>query len=267
MEANYNYNCAVIVSSCDAYEDAWMPFFTLFFRYWPDCPFPVYLITETKTYSGPRVVTLNYPDQSWATRTKKTLDRVKETYIIWLLEDLFFEAKTDTNYIVELISYAKTHHAATIRLEPNPPPDENYLNNLNLGLVSKKAEYRTSLISGIWNKDIFSSLIKPGESPWQMEVEGTNRSRSLDFQFFCVKSRALHWLNVGAIRSGKWTHEAVELCKREGITLNTRRLGIHRKRQFQMWGNKFRKGKFAHVVRQIPVAGWILSKLFYRVIK
>lgn len=267
METNYNYDCAVVVSSCDAYEDAWAPFFTLFFKYWPDCPFPIYLITETKTYLDFRVVTLSYPDKSWATRTKNALEQIRESYVVWILEDLFLEAKTDNNYILRLLDYARTNNVATIKLCSPPPPEEDFDNNLNLGRISLVASYRTALIAGIWDKKIFSSLIKLGENPWQMEIDGTERSRLLDVPFLSVKSTVIHFLKSGALRSGKWTHEAIRLCKHEGIRLNTRRLGIHRKRQFAMWGNKFRKGKLARLVRRIPVVGWMLSNLFYRVIK
>ena len=43
-----NSQYAVVVSSCDAYSDAWKPFFKLFFKYWSDCPFPIYLVTNTR---------------------------------------------------------------------------------------------------------------------------------------------------------------------------------------------------------------------------
>lgn len=41
-------NCAILLSTCDKYEDAWLPFFTLFKTYWKECTFPIYLNTETK---------------------------------------------------------------------------------------------------------------------------------------------------------------------------------------------------------------------------
>lgn len=41
---------AVVVASCDAYADLWEPFFRLFRRYWPDCPYPVYLGSNFRTY-------------------------------------------------------------------------------------------------------------------------------------------------------------------------------------------------------------------------
>jgi len=36
----------VLIASCDAYSDAWAPFFALMKKYWPDCPYPIYLISN-----------------------------------------------------------------------------------------------------------------------------------------------------------------------------------------------------------------------------
>jgi len=43
-----NGKIAVLVVSCDKYADLWPPFFQLFLRFWPECPFSVYLISNQK---------------------------------------------------------------------------------------------------------------------------------------------------------------------------------------------------------------------------
>ena len=37
---------AIVVSSCDAFFDAWRPFAFFFRKHWSDCPFPVFLIVN-----------------------------------------------------------------------------------------------------------------------------------------------------------------------------------------------------------------------------
>ncbi len=37
---------AMVVSSCDAFFDAWRPFAFFFRKHWSDCPFPVFLIVN-----------------------------------------------------------------------------------------------------------------------------------------------------------------------------------------------------------------------------
>ncbi|MFM9834618.1 MAG: hypothetical protein ACKVOA_00770, partial [Methylophilaceae bacterium] len=41
----------IFVNTSDSFEDCWHPFFSLFARYWPNCPYPIVLNTETKDYS------------------------------------------------------------------------------------------------------------------------------------------------------------------------------------------------------------------------
>ena len=59
---------AILICSCDAYADVWDPFFTLFFRHWPDCPWPIYLIANHRRYPDDRVNTLLLgDDKDWST--------------------------------------------------------------------------------------------------------------------------------------------------------------------------------------------------------
>jgi len=44
------HNLTVLVNSTDTFSDCWPPFFQLFKRYWPECPCPIILNTETKDY-------------------------------------------------------------------------------------------------------------------------------------------------------------------------------------------------------------------------
>ena len=37
----------ILVVSCDKYADCWTPFSDCMRKFWPDCPYPVYLCTES----------------------------------------------------------------------------------------------------------------------------------------------------------------------------------------------------------------------------
>lgn len=67
-------SCAVIIASCKAYSDSWGPFFTQFFKYWPDCPFPIYLITEGGEQPDPRVsMLILQKDNGWSDNVRYAL--------------------------------------------------------------------------------------------------------------------------------------------------------------------------------------------------
>ena len=83
-----NNKLAVLITSCDAYEDVWDPFFLLLDIYWADIPYRVYLNTETKQYNKKfkhfQVESLTLSDisvnknVSWSQRMKLALDRIDE---------------------------------------------------------------------------------------------------------------------------------------------------------------------------------------------
>ena len=141
-------NCAVVVSSFDGFVDLWHPFFTLLFRHWPDCPFPIYLISNTKEYFDPRVTTINIgEDKQWASNLLIALEQISAKYILYMQDDYFLQSKVDTGYLQKLVEYAKQHHIACLRLFPEPAPDASFENNLGLGLIAPGAPYRVSLQS------------------------------------------------------------------------------------------------------------------------
>src|SRR5262249_11393787 len=52
---------AILVASCERYCQAWRPFFTLFQRYWPDCPYQVFLGTDRGSYPGVSMIETRTP--------------------------------------------------------------------------------------------------------------------------------------------------------------------------------------------------------------
>jgi len=214
----------VIISSCDAYQDAWEAFFALFFRYWPDCRFPLYLITNDSSYPDDRVISIKLgEDQGWASNMRRVLAGVDSDYLIYMQEDYFLCRPVDNERIISLLHYAISEKAACLRLYPSPAPDKPYSDNPEVGKIALEAPYRVSLQAAIWNKHILNDLIVDGESSWEMEIKGTVRSRSITTPFLSVKdlqNPALPYIHRTAIFKGRWTKKAIELCHREGIQVD-----------------------------------------------
>ena len=77
---NLSSNCAILVNSCDAYEDVWELFFCALKDQWKDCDLEIYLNTEKKTYKfdGLRLNKVNNYAQlnlnkAWGGRLLETL--------------------------------------------------------------------------------------------------------------------------------------------------------------------------------------------------
>lgn len=260
-------NCAIIISSCDAYNDAWEPFFTLFFRYWPDCPFPIYLISNYKEHKDKRIISIRVgEDKKWATNMMAALEITKCPYVIYFQEDYFLQSRVNTEYIEKLVYYAESNNISCLRLFPSPPPDIFFKNSLNLGQISKDAAYRVSLQAALWKSKDLKDLVCEGESGWDMEYNGTLRSVGKDL-FLSVKKPVLNYLTQTGIVKGKWTVEAVKLCKKEGIEIDLSKRAVNYKINHLSILDRIRKHSWARGVRKVPFIGKMASRIFWRLYK
>jgi len=242
-----NHDCAIVVPSCDNYEDSWGPFFSFFFKYWPDCPFPVYLITGHKIFPDQRVQTLALGvDEGWANNMKTSLERIPEKYFLYFLEDVFLTKLVDTKRVLELLDIAKNQQVVCLRLYPSPGPNQPFSANKDLGVIDQTAPYRVSTMTAIWDKTTFIRLLKPGENAWQMELEGTKRSWLLPELFLSVwpKTPVINYLAT-AIKKGKWQYDAVALCQKEGVAIDLTKRPTETHQQY--WIRKLERA---------PILGW-----------
>lgn len=249
-QAKNNYNCAIVVPSCDAYEDSWLPFFSFFFKYWPDCPFPVYLITDNKVYSDQRVQTINLGvDHGWANNMRICLTQIPEKYFLYFLEDVFLSKKVDTKKILALLELAKKDKVSCLRLYPSPGPDRLYPGQAELGIIGEKVSYRVSTMTAIWDKESFLRLLKTGENAWQMELEGTKRSWLADELFLSVwpGSPAIDYFAT-AIKRGRWQYDAILFCKQNGVSIDLTHRPAETRWQY-----------FKRKLSRTPVVGWCLK--------
>lgn len=216
---------AILIASCDKYQDLWSPFFTLFFKYWQDCPYPVYLGSNHLTYTDSRVKTITVgDDRDWSSGFRKMLEQIPHLYVIVLLEDYLLYQPVNTDKIRELASYMKNKRAGVLRLFPCPGPDVPCQENHEVGEIRKGAEYSLSLQAAIWDRQVLLSLLREGETPWQLEVLGSKRTNALNVPFLSVKRNNNHDYPIPyfctAVVKGKWIPDAVKLCKKEGINID-----------------------------------------------
>ena len=226
---NSSDTLAVIVVSCDLYSDIWIPFFTLFFKYWNDCPFPVYLTSNFLQYPDFRVKTINLEnDENWSSSLKKALKKINENYVILILEDFLITHYVDTGQIKELWQYMREKNAACLRLFPCPGPDKTCKDNPNVGAIVKGASYRSSTMVAIWDKEILLTLLQNGETAWEFELKGTKRTNNLDRPFLSViisDDPPIQYICT-AITRGKWMPEVPDFFKNEGIHIDFSQRGF-----------------------------------------
>lgn len=216
---NSRNNLSILILSCDHYADVWPHFFTLFYKYWPDCPWKIFLGTNKIKFNDPKVVSLQIGDDtSWADSAKKVVEKIPTDYLLILLEDFFIQKTVVTNEILDCLTLLRELNGGYLRLRPFPKPDRNISVSPAIGMIDENAPYRLALQAALWKKDVFLQLIQPGETAWDMEIQGTKRSRSIPEAFYCTWDTVIHYR--AGITLGKWSPVGVKICQEEKMQID-----------------------------------------------
>ncbi|WGS86790.1 hypothetical protein [Methylomonas sp. UP202] len=233
----------VLVNTSDSFEDCWEPFFTLFKRYWPNCPFPIVLNTELKGFeldglniSCSKVAEGETRRLTWSECLARCLDKIDTPYILYFQEDYFLEEPVKEEYIHEFLNEMREGRADVIRLMElggSGPwqPTENKL----LWRVAKSSRYLLGLQAGLWRKSTMQSHIRLHENPWQFEIFGSFRARRKNDIILCVNrdlftqpgAAVLPYRATGVV-AGKWQKHIVEpLFAAHGLTVDFAKRGFY----------------------------------------
>ena len=195
---------SILVPSCDAYSDLWAPFFSLFWRYWPDCPFTVFLGANALTFSNPNVTSL-HSDKGlvWTDRLQDYLATIETTYVLMILEDFFLKHRVITDDVIAALSLACELEAHCIRLTPRPCPTIRVFGIKNFGILEVGSPFRVSTQAAIWRKDSLIRLLKSGESIWEFEMNGTARSMMWPSGFYGYYIPVIPY-GHHVVERGKW---------------------------------------------------------------
>lgn len=221
-------NCAIIIAAKDSYADTWPAFFELFFKYWSDCPFDIYMLTEGITFEDKRVKSIVLPtsndiawDKQWASRMKKVLQISEAQYFIMFHTDYFLSKKVDTQKIIDIFHILKNNpEVGFIRLFPDPPAFSDWKNHKEIGIIKKSDKFSISLQASLWRSDFFLKILRDGWGPADLETKGGLESHLLPELFLGTKKNFPAISYINGIKKGRLQYETVKLFKREGLSLN-----------------------------------------------
>lgn len=214
----------IVVASCWKYRDTWTPFFTLWQKFWPGCPFEVTLLTDEMRKANTTGVAVFATNKSWCGILCDWLDACDDLLVLLLQDDFFLNAPINPKLIAKALDELVERHAAMIRLYPCPGADED-IGDLHFGRISKNARYRTSLQATIWRKDALHAIASQFNTPQEFELEGSKLSNCMDQEFLALKRDCPQpWpisYECTAIVRGKWQQSALDLCAQHGIEVDT----------------------------------------------
>ncbi len=237
---------AVLMSSCDTYEDLWNPFFACFDKFWKDIPYPVYLNTETKIYDDSnntfKVTTLNLDKRltkmggggiTWSKRFAKVLDRIEEEYIFLVLDDYFLCDHINNAYLEQIMDMMDQDKSiASFQLYGTRTRNKNpgqYVvsDSLQFALIHEKG-WKTHFIPTVWRKSVLKKWLRPWESIWGFEGYGSKRAIRWKYKekVYIVRTPPVYdylWIkDCSAVVNGKWIDEPelTDFFKDNGIEVN-----------------------------------------------
>lgn len=224
-------NLAVIIISCDKYSDTWNPFYHFFFKYWNDCPFMIYHVSETLHYQHPKVNTIHTGrGKKWSEMLLEALNSIDQEYVLLLLDDYFLLKNVDNKNMLDCLHIIQQENAAYLRIFPCPGPTQPYKYYSGIGLIEKSDAYSISTQATIWQKKTLTDFLQPSETAWELETKGSKRASQIENVFLSVTiPPGLSRLEDGdfpytylctAVVKGKWVPEALKLCAHEGIKLD-----------------------------------------------
>ena len=178
----------VIVLTCDKYLDALRPFSFLFNKYWgADQPVLVAGFTPPQ-FDLPSNFHFHsigdmrdYPVSRWSDGLIALLHQIPDEVFTLMLEDYWITRPVYRQAVTMLEAWMH-QFKYTARMDLTGDRKHNGMasfygacGHLNLVWSNPDSQYHMSMMTGIWRKDHLRSVLIPGETPWEVELQGTPR--------------------------------------------------------------------------------------------
>lgn len=229
----------VIVMTSDKYMLSLRPFMYLFNKHWGWFQEARILCFKKPNFYLPDNFSIyslgdmaNYPVNRWSNAIIDYLNLHPQIgHFILMLEDYWITRTVDYRSVELLYQYA-IDHPEVIKVDlcadrqfAAGAKEYGKLGDLDLVQSDCTSQYHMSLMTGIWNRNQFMKIVIPDESPWQVELEGTNRLAALGDEVLVVGTKQWPLKHTLAHRSGDPTKFLLDDLSEEDLNEITK-LGL-----------------------------------------
>ena len=222
----------ILVVSCDRYADVWPHFFALFWKHWPDCPYPVFLGSNRLTYDDPRVTTIAVgEDRSWATSVSAMLDQLDSSHVILLLEDFLLLKPVDSERLQRLVKLGEQANVGCLHLFTVYPPPRPHPQYEGIGYYEPFDADAVNAQAALWRTDTLRKLLVPGFNPWEFEMIGNKMRNYMPEEIWGVYDAPIVYEQV--VEKGKWKPSGLEICRAAGLEVDLSKRGVFSEAELQ----------------------------------
>ena len=229
-----NTNLAIVGIFWDGYYDMWEDFLELKEKFWKDCPYPLYIINQTKKLNYERnynVTVINAgSDAEYSKKIQIALEKIDSDYLLLLLDDFFFSKELSRDILESHIKFMKEN---SIKYYSMPLSEfltpivgkKGHISEIP-EYVNKDREYTLTCQPTIWERNFLKECIGTGNyNAWVFEgiYAMSKKAHSSSFLSQCmrIKSNPL-CIKHGALQ-GKMIPETINFYQRIGYDMKNKR--------------------------------------------
>lgn len=229
---------SIYVSSYDGAFDLWKNFFNIFYHYWNDCVYPLYLVNnnlpfdyKSIKYVGKRPQVIHTGDEiDWFHRTIKSLKKINSEYILFLLEDYYLSKKQNNDDFEEIINFMRKNNAWYYQLSLN-----REVSGEKIVPAQDNINYPISLQPAIWSRRKLIEVLEniKGSTPWDFEnyfkvLYENGTGAKIEGAYY--DTRDILGYKNGVLR-GKWIPSTIRFYKKNGIIID-----LGKRSMLSKWG-------------------------------
>lgn len=220
-------NTSIVISSCDKFKDCWEPMIFSIKKYWSDCPFPIFFISNYDEIEDDKIKFIKVgKDLGFCSNLKNALKKIESDFIIYFQEDYFLTKSVNTCNILKHINHCYENDIDFLKIHAN---DFFYRDNLRIGntdYCSNPANLRYSINTAIaiWDKKLLESLCIDGYTGWQWErnIIEYIKDEKIEINSRVIHSSKINELSIrtidgGAVAKGLWTITGYNFLKQFGF--------------------------------------------------
>ncbi len=219
MTASPPATIGVFICGSDNRRDVLQRVLPSILKYWPDCPYPIYVGANSRFGLSPRITALIARPSGWRQECLDQVEQLSETHLIVVLDDFLFRAPVIQSRLSLIVSDSLGMDCAYVRLRPLGKSLKERLVDLVRGHSALRVEsiegtrrFYSSLQIALWKREHFLSLLRAEGTIWDFEhqqIAGVPH-------FAVTKSGPFRYSHL--VEKGRWQPYAKALLIRAGLS-------------------------------------------------